>query len=333
MNGLVSSLEQRMRQSFYPSWVIHILASGLWMLDKVARYPLADSADPQSCTPLFIISAGRSGTTLLRSMLVAGGGIGIPPESYVIPTAIRKYFLLQHRDWPELSTKVVDLFRMHPRSYVWEADLRPAYERGAQLPLDERSLARLIAEIFRCYSDQKFPTATVWGDQSPVNTFYVSWLALTFPNAKFLHLLRDSRDVVSSWVELLGEIRPGMSRKDNLARATRRWMLSVSEARWLEGAVGEGQFLEVRYENLVGETSATLKKVCDFVGIEPRLGRMLDFWYLPTTIEHRYMKHHRNLEKPVFSDSVGKWRTRLRADEQAYVISKTGRMLEKFGYN
>ena len=48
------------------------------------RYPLSDHKGTLSCQPVFVISAGRSGTTLLRSMLAASFQIAIPPETQII---------------------------------------------------------------------------------------------------------------------------------------------------------------------------------------------------------------------------------------------------------
>jgi len=307
-----------------PLWLVRLLDSGrygLRFLRPVNRYPLADRVGSLSCRPLFIVSSGRAGTTLLRSMLVAGGQIAIPPEAQVIPIAIRRYLSAQPLGWYDLCRLIVALFESSHNFPLWEANLHPVYERLFNLPPAERSLARAIDEIFRCYAAQKFPQAVQWGDKSPLNTFYWRWIHRTFPQARFVHLLRDGRDAIASMV----------ARGRRVEEATRRWKLSVEQAVELQNRLDASQFLEIRYENLVLEPVATLKQVCEFIGVEYK-SRMLDFWKSPTTIEHRHYEHHRNLGKPLFTDSIGKWSQRLSPAQQQYILSQTSALLQHLGY-
>jgi protein-tyrosine sulfotransferase len=315
----------RYRIGHLPLWVIRFLDAGRYSARRLSiskRYPLADRADSLSCQPFFIISAGRSGTTLLRSMLVAGGQIAIPPETQVIPAAVRRFLSLQHLGWTDLSRLIVALFESRALFSLWEINLYPAYQATVHLPETERSLARVIDEVIKLYATQHFPEAGIWGDQSPINTLYLPWVRRTFPQAKYLHLLRDGRDAISSMV--------GTGRTD-LARATERWVISVKYALRLQNRLGPDQFLEVRYEDLVSEPAKSLKRICTFVGIDYHT-QMLDYWKLPTTIEHKHFDYHRNIGRPVFTSSIGGWAERLSSEEQEYVLLKTSDLLQRFGY-
>ena len=287
-----------------------------------SRYPLAVNHEGLSCQPFFIISPGRSGSTLLRSMLAVGGQIAIPPESQVIPLSIRRYNALHFLGWEDLSRLIISLFESHRNFQMWQITLLVAYQTVLSLPENERSLARIIDEIFSCYKAQQFPDAEIWGDKSPLNSIYLPWIILTFPYARYLHLLRDGRDVVASMME-----KGGIT----LKHATRRWNSSIRNAINLRNQLPVEQFLEVRYEQLVTKPTDTLEEVCQFIGIDYQAA-MLDFWKSDTTIEHRYKIAHRNLEMPVFENSVGKWETRLSSKQQAYVLRMTVPLLRKLGY-
>jgi hypothetical protein len=305
-----------------PLWLMQFLDTGRLFARAFRRYPLADKHGTLSCRPLFIISSGRAGTTLLRSMLVAGGQIAIPPETQVIPLAIRRYMTLQHLGWNDLSRLILALFESHPLFYLWEISLQPAYAPVLNLAKDQRSLARTIDQVFRCYLDQQFPDAMLWGDQSPINTLYWSWVLKTFPNARYLHLLRDGRDAIASMV--------GTGRT-TVKLATSRWISSVDNAVALQNRLPLAQFLEVRYEHLARSPAESLARVCGFVGIDYG-DEMLDFWKLPTTIEHKHLRVHQNLGKPIFADSIGAWTKRLTATEQMYVLARTAPWLERLGF-
>jgi hypothetical protein len=270
---------------------------------------------------LFIISSGRAGTTLLRSMLVVGGQIAIPPESYVIGTAVRKFLSLSILGWADLSRLIVALFESHPEFPLWNINLQPAYDAALNLPPSEQSLARVIDEVFKRYGQQQFPQAAIWGDQSPANTLHLPRVFRTFPQAKYLHLLRDGRDVIASMV----------GKGDELADSTTRWRTCIQRALALQKRLRAEQFLTVRYESLVSNPRDTLAHVCEFSGVE-YLDEMLDFWRSPTTVEHKHYEHHRNLGRPVFTTSIGGWQERLSPPEQEYVLSHISDLLRSLEY-
>lgn len=313
-------MKNRLLLNQTPEWALRLI----YAMQSLAKVPfpskLADKNNSLSCQPLFIISPGRSGTTLLRSMLVAGGEIAIPPESFVIGPTILKFVSI-NSTWNDLVRLVVAQFESHPKFHRWEIDLQPAYGASINIPYSERSLARIIDEIFCCYLQQKFPKAVCWGDKSPINTFYLRWISKTYPRAKYIHMLRDGRDVVASAVE----------RGRDVKSAVHRWNYGTRECLKLANEVGSERFLVVRYEELVSEPVSTLCSVCSFLGLDYK-SRMLDYWKLPTTVEHRYEHHHQNLTKPVSTKSIGRWPERLEGKQKEYVEAHTHALLVRLGY-
>lgn len=304
-----------------PLWALRFFHLGQYLLTAYRRYPFADTTSHLSCQPIFIIGPGRSGTTLLRSMLVAGKQIAIPPETYVIGPSIWK-FASYNLSWNDTARLIIALFESHIQFRWWDVNLYPAYQRAINIKPSERSLARIIDEVFKCYGEQKFPDATIWGDQSPINTFHLARIDKTFPQGKYIHMLRDGRDAIASFVDI------GLE----LEIATNRWIEGVKHSRRLGAKIGEDRFLEVRYEQLVTEPLSILQRVCEFVGIafDPK---MLEFWRQPTTLEHRYRNRHKNLSRPISSSSIGRWRERLSKEQQVYVNMKTSELLSYLDYD
>jgi hypothetical protein len=64
-----------LRDRYLPTWTWLLMVAARHVGGLATRYPLADRADSLSCLPLFVVSAPRSGSTLLRSMLVSGGQV------------------------------------------------------------------------------------------------------------------------------------------------------------------------------------------------------------------------------------------------------------------
>jgi len=319
-----SKVNTRLRYSYIPM-IVWEFAGYLRKVSNIFKkhYPLYQKTDLQGAQPVFIISSGRSGTTLMRSMLVAGGQIAIPVETQIIHLLPVIYRINRGFSWEDHVRLIIASFESQRDFPLWQVNMADAYRKALALPEDERSLARIINEVFFTYAAQAFPNAHMWGDQSPLHTLYLPYIKRVFPNASYLHLLRDGRDVVSSSLEHYGS--------DTLFEAVLRWKTSLKRIDRFQKTLAPEQYIEVRYENLVREPEPTLRRVCEFIGIDYS-SLMLEYWNLPSTIEHRYKAHHQNLAKPVFDSSIGKWRERLTKQEQDYVMRNMAAELQKLGY-
>jgi len=279
--------------------------------------------DNKDLKPVFIISSGRSGTTLLRSMLVASGQIAIPPETQNIHTLAVKFLAYRGLKWQELSRLMIADFESHHNFFMWDLNFAPLYLSIINLPKEKRSLATIIDQIYMFYAAEKFPDANLWGDQSPIYTFHLPIILKVFPNARFIHMLRDGRDVVSSMVTRHGA--------EYLQEAVYRWKKSIEITKNFQKKFSPDRYHEVRYENLVQDSERTLRDICRFIGTtyDPI---MLEYWRLPSTVEYKHKSFHQNLAKPVFSSSVGKWRERLSEDQIDYMLTEIEESLRLKAY-
>lgn len=317
--------KNRIKQKYAcPPLGVSVLKKHLGILTRTfsKHFPLTDRIERER-QPLFIISSGRSGTTLMRSMLVAGGQVAIPGETQVLQSLPIKWKALQGLGWQDLCRLMIAEFDSHPNFKMWEINLAPTYEKVLCLPENERSLARVVDEVFMAYAAEKFPEARLWGDQSPINTFFLPYVQHVFPKGRFIHMLRDGRDVISSMVERHGA--------GHLDEAIYRWTESIRRTDAFQKKVPADQYLEVRYEKLVQAPEETLQGICCFLKIDYQ-PQMLDYYKLPTTMEHKYKSFHKNLGKPVFASSVGKWRERLTPDQQQIVLQAITPTLQHLGY-
>lgn len=278
----------------------------------------------QPLRPCFIIGSGRSGTTLVRAILTAHGGVAIPPESYVIPEVIRAHRSLGFLSWPDLCRVVVGRFESHPDFADWETDLAPACRDAISLPPEQRDLAHIIDAVFRCYLYRHMPTAVLWGDKTPSNTTYVEWLDRVFPSALYIHVLRDGRDVVSSFM------RTGIA--SSLGGACDDWRGRFRAARRLGRRVGEARYLEVRYEDLVTDWQREITRLCKFLQLEFRDAMLHHELIAPCLTDVRRVPHYANVLTRLNPSFVGNWRSNLSAADQALVERRLGLDLVAAGY-
>jgi len=246
----VKSLHEQL-QNF---WTPFTLRCAQFLLNLFRKYPLTTAEQAESFRPFFIIGSGRSGTTLLRAILSRHPDIAIPPENYGLINAIKKFIRYNGLDWQDIVNLVYGEFQSHEGFRYWETDLFKHVRRAYDCPKEEASLAFIIDCAYRAYMHEHKPDATIWGDKTPFNTLRLKWIHKTFPEARYIHLLRDGRDVVASYVK--ADLMP------DIEAACDRWLRSIAAVHKFEKKIGANRVLTVRYENLVTATEDNVRHVC-----------------------------------------------------------------------
>ena len=205
--------------------------------------------------PLIVLGVRRSGTTLLRVMLDRNPALAVPDESYFVPQLARR-----HRGAVEPAAFLDDLRRL-PTLVEWGLSpevvaphLRPGMATGAA-----------IAAVFEAYAAERGKPR--WGDKTPLYMQHLPLLERLFPDALFVHLVRDGRDAALSFLSLpTGIMTEGWGHPRDAAGFACQWATEVRAARALGARVGAARYLEIRYEGLVADPAAELRRVCDFAG-------------------------------------------------------------------
>jgi len=307
----------------FPIFLYQLYDFGSWVKNSVSnRYPLCLSSD---YNPFFIIGSGRSGTTLLRSILVGNTSIAIPPESFVFYKVYRKYLTYQHLGWKDLSRLIISEFESHAQFKRWNTNLYPCYQETFNIPKKNRSLAKIIEIVYKQYIKDNNPTAVMWGDKTPLNTYYYNWINKLYPSAKYIHMLRDGRDVVTSI------IKSGLY--TNIDDACWRWIAGVENTEKLRSIVGENYFLEIRYESLVTNIKNEVGRLCAFLGVEFTPNMLKPHQTAKKLLKNTAAApHHKNLLNPININSIGKWKRELDESQKEIVNNKIGRKLEQLNY-
>jgi glycosyltransferase involved in cell wall biosynthesis len=208
----------------------------------------------------FVVGAPRSGTTLLRLMLDAHPELAIPPETHFVAEALD----LRGKD-RELRARFCRLVTHSPRWGDFHLDAG-ALERRLQ-GIRPFRLEDGLRVFYRMYADRLGKRRV--GDKTPGYVLHLRRIAAVLPEARFVHLIRDGRDVAASLRKLWWG--PG----DDVEAQAVDWLWRIREARQ-QAQVCPG-YLEVRYEDLVREPEAQLRRVCEFLGLTFER-RMLEFY-------------------------------------------------------
>lgn len=124
-----------------------------------------------------------------------------------------------------------------------------------------------------------------WVEKSPVYTLHLGLIEELYPDAQYIHLVRDARDVVASTRERWGW-------RVALGTALRKWRLYVTTARAFGAKVGPARYLELRYEDLVADPERKMRSVLEFVG-EPWDQAVLEY----DSANERIGDHHIELQR------------------------------------
>jgi hypothetical protein len=322
---MVMKIKGHMPQSLcHSDWLLRLYDEyKLIQTYLLSRKRLTASSLPSGSAPFFIVGSGRSGNTLLRALLANHPEISIPPESYVLGAVIRKYRSLSFLPWSELSRLIILKFEEHPQFYTWDMCLQSVYETIIKFDVEKQTLANLLDTIYMCYAKKNKPSATRWGDKTPMNTFHLQSINKVFPEAKFIHIIRDGRDVVSSY------LRAGIY--TDTKEACGRWLTSIRLAQKLGRRLGKKQYLEIHYEDLVKHPEDSSKTVCGFINLEYQ-AEILHFYKTVKTLGDTHLEHHGNVHTPINTNSIGKWRENLSSEQKSLVGTMLKKDLLRLGY-
>lgn len=153
-----------------------------------------------------------------------------------------------------------------------------------------------------------------WAEKTPDNLRHVTRIFAHWPEARFVHILRDPRDV---YVSLRNCGKAGDP--DAFARSWSDWIASGES----EGTkAGPERFISIRYEDLVSSPEAVMRRVIAFVG-EPwdpgvaQFAGKSDEYDLVLQTTGKRSTTLESLSRPLFGDRAGLWRRELSDDEAA----------------
>jgi len=269
--------------------------------------------------PFFVVGAPRSGTTMLRLMLDSHPQLAVPFESGFIVDFYRR-----QAQYGDLSV------RDNAARMLRDIGDHPMVRKGRLIPDSEAVLARsvrtysdLADAIFRAYAQAQGKER--WGDKTPGYVTDIDVLRAVFPTCRIVHLVRDGRDVALS----TRNVEWGMRSLPRIA-ADWRWNTILAHK---VGSVLGGDYLLIRYEDLVLEPEANLRSIAAFLDV-PYTEAMLNY---PQNGAEKMpavsMQWHGNSVRPPEASLVGQWR-RVMSRSDRIIFEQCARdALEMFGYD
>jgi hypothetical protein len=222
---------------------------------------------------VFLIGSARSGTTLLRRIVDAHPLIAISPETHWVPRFYEKRIGVTEEGTitSELVPQVIG-YRRFPRFDLPEEAIE-GLARGDQ-PV---SYATFVSGFDDLIGEARGKRLV--GDKTGECARSVATLHELWPAARFVHLIRDGRDValsVLNWKENPGASRFPTWDDDAVMTTALWWSRSVQLARDVGATLPSGLYHELHYEALVTRPEEQCAALCEFLDL-PHDDAMLRF--------------------------------------------------------
>ncbi len=241
--------------------------------------------------PIFLVGTTRSGTTLLSLML------GHHPQIAFVGELEWVWDFAPGTETPALEPYC-----------AWLATHRHYLHHRLRI---DRSLG--FVELARSFLEQMRanagPDAARPRVGCQVHRHYARALSI-WPRARFIHIVRDGRDVCASWIKFgwLG----------NAYEAALRWREALAEWEAVKPRIDPARRTELRFEDLVQFPERELKRLCEFIG---------------TPFSEAMLRYHEDTSyEPVDPAQASKWRQQLASREVRIFESVANQGLRANGY-
>jgi len=276
--------------------------------------------------PIFIVGCSRSGTCLLGEILKKHTEVHCLIE---YPTTFKyAQYLSVHREAHQLPETISHLQKIYMKA--WGRTWRKCQQCSSGC---QKIQYRKHSILKPCYDPSKIKR---YADKSHPHIVNVDVVRKTFPQAQFIHIYRDARDVITSMLRYDRLVRRFSTkvkindasvwpqpwygvRDQNHYREWQKWSLEKKMAHAWEARIQEGrkqsaalpswQWLDIRYEDLLANPSENVQKIFAF----------LELSYCMTTHSHLYSKNSK------------KWETFLQPQQLAEIIENAP-SLKVLGY-
>lgn len=269
--------------------------------------------------PFFVVGNDRSGTTMLRLVLDRSAEAAVPPESMFLIDMVAARRSGDLTDAAE-AARLLERIWEHPRVRGWNL---PGGPPAVPARLSHEEAYRFTVEApFRAYAS--LAGKSRWGDKTPAYLHHVEELLAVWPDARFIVLVRDGRDVALSIMGL--PFGP-----NNVWAAARNWATGVRRGQEAERR-HPGQVLMLRYEDLASEPKRETERACEFLGLAfdeemlaiertdaAKLAKGQEGWFT-------------NVWAGINTSAVGKWRRQMTPAQQAVFAAVASDELRALGY-
>ena len=288
--------------------------------------------------PVFICGHRKSGTTMLCSLFDDHDDILVYPSD---SSFFYKIFP------PCLNLKKIDNVRLVIENCIRETlgsemenigkdDLFDINfieaEFKREMKIKSNSPKSLLLSLIKSYSKSfKKKKWKMWMEKTTSSEFYAIEINKWFPNAKFIHLIRDPRDnfasLKSGWEERYKDQESNLN--DLLQSLIDRGGMGMKLALKNQEVLGKKKYKIIKFEDLTTDKENVMNNITNFLSI-----KFSESLLKPTMNGHLWKGNNfQGLKfKSISSKNVNKWKTRINYHEAMVIEGYLSELMKNFNY-
>jgi glycosyltransferase involved in cell wall biosynthesis len=296
---------------------------------------------PEPPMPI-IVGVARSGTTLLRLMLDSHPQLAIPQETHFLPDLRKLQQCPDLKGEENSDARREEFLRIVTGCFSWkDFGLEESVLRAAVTdPKKSFNVAKATRRFYQLCARARGKER--WGDKTPPYVWRLRDVAGLLPEAHFIHIIRDGRDVALSARGLWFGSSQG-----SIEDAAANWLWRISQAR--QQSAFCAHYLEVRYEELISRPRVALETICGYIGLD--YDPAMENYHLAAAerLSEEIHDHHdangnllatkaqreaifEQTQRPPNPERVGRWRKEMSAEDRERFESVAGGLLRELGY-
>ncbi|MBK6985222.1 MAG: sulfotransferase [Bacteroidetes bacterium] len=286
----------------------------------------------------FIIGIGRSGTTILTKLLNTYKDIHCMPEANFLVFFLKKFSdknIFTKKDIEQIFEEI----KLYSYSHPWvgwnfdpeeaKSNVLKALQLNSELKFPE--LIKLIYKQFNVDGTDK-TSANIIIDKNPSFTIFVNQIHKTFPESKFIWIVRDYR------ANILSRKQSVFLKSPNIAYNAVRWKI-YNQIAYNFYKKNKDKVILVRYEDIVKD-DAIIEKIASFLSVDTRKKENeniqsinLEAFNIEEKYQERFKKKYSDLNKKLNSDRINSWQEQLSESEIRICDALCYKVAETVGYN
>lgn len=291
--------------------------------DAPTSAPVGTRDTQRSQSPVFVVGCHRSGTNLLYDTLLSAGGFAV----YRGYLPIHKILIPRVGPLDKLENRK-NAVALWVRSKGFRRSGLDAQELTDRLLRDCRNGGEFIRLTMDAVSRKQ--NVSRWAVYDPDAALHIPRIKAEIPEALFVHIIRDGRDIAVSLNKMGGFMPFFWNRKPGNVLATAAyWEWTVRRSRQ-HGRQIPGDYMELHYEDLVTDPQSTLGALGEF------LNHDLNYERIRQASLGRLRESNSSFREETAEtqeNPVGRWKGRLSHQEVAELEALIGRCLEEVGYS
>lgn len=199
-------------------------------------------------SPVFVVGCPRSGTTLVQTILDSHPSLSVLYEANSLVD-----ISLGLRSCQADASKALTLAEAYPNSWPYGLDARTVRAACTELGITDAAGAMRVLAASHAVAQGK----RRWGTKCPKALLHLSALAIVYPDAQFVHVIRDGRDSASSQARISNR---------SVVQGALLWRTGMRTGRRAGSRLGPDRYLEIRLEELLSSPEEQIRRMCAFLG-------------------------------------------------------------------